>query len=127
MPDITDVVFVDPDMKVFVPPPPLSLQFRHQTVAGVSTEEDTIEFPWYWTRLDHSALNGKPNAIVTVTTVGRIEVNEEARTATLVHNPHPVGVVYRDATERWYIYNLGFEAMALRADFHVAVHEDRRD
>mgnify|MGYP001564719056 FL=1 len=39
-------------------------------------------------------------------------------------NPHPVGVIYRN--DRWYIYNLDMEAMANRADFHVAIREDTR-
>jgi hypothetical protein len=89
---------------------------------------DNIEFPWYWTRLDHPALNDRPQAILTVTPVGRIIINEQTHTATLVHNPHPVGVLFRtvDGRSRWYIYNLGLEPMELRADFHVAIHEARR-
>jgi hypothetical protein len=80
-----------------------------------------IVFPYYWTRLDHPALNGKPQAILTVTPVGRIEL--DGATARLVQNPNPVGVLYRDLDDRWYIYNLGLEEMSNRADFHVAVHE----
>ena len=56
-----------------LPPGPLPLQFRHRTVSGVSTEADNIEFPWFWTRLSHPALDGHPNVIVTVTPVGRVE------------------------------------------------------
>jgi hypothetical protein len=124
MPKITDSVFVPTDGEIFVPPEPQSLQFRHRTVGGISPEADNVEFPWYWTRLDHPALNDRPQAILTVTPVGRIEVNEQAHTAELVQNPYPVGVVFRN--RRWYIYNLGLEAMELRAEFHVAVHEARR-
>jgi hypothetical protein len=115
-PDITDV---------FEPVGPQTLQFRHRTISGISAEADNIIFPYYWTRLAHSALNGRPNAILTVTPVGRIEV--DGTTARLVHNPHPVGVLYRDVDDRWYIYNLGLEAMSIRADFQVAIHEATRD
>lgn len=135
MPDVTDSVFVQDDEEIFVPPPPQSLQFRHRTVSGVSANADNIEFPWYWTRLDHPALNNRPQAIGTVTPVGRIEVNQDTRVANLIQNPHPVGAVFRDpnnlaagsstGTGFWYIYNLGLEAMATRADFHVAIHEVR--
>lgn len=97
----------------------LHLQFRHRTVSGVSTEADNIEFPWIWTRLDHPALNGRPQAIVTVTPVGRME------SSSIKDNPHAVGVIYRN--DRWYIYNLDQQAMAVRADFHVAIHEARRE
>ena len=76
--------------------------------------------------IEHPALNNRPQAILTVTPVGRIEVNDQTNTATLVQNPHPVGVVYRSLTKRWYIYNIGLEAMSLRSDFHVAIHEARR-
>lgn len=133
--DVSEAVFPG-DAGVYVPPPPQSLQFRHRTVSGVSAEEDNIEFPWYWTRLDHPALNDRPNAILTVTPVGRIEVDPQTRTATLIQNGHPVGVVFRNPNDsaagssttkgRWYIYNLGLEAMASRAEFHVAIHEDHR-
>ena len=124
MPDITDAILAPDDAGVFIPPLPQSLQFRHRTVSGISAQADNVEFPFYWTRLDHPALNDRPQAIVTVTPVGRIEINEQARTATLIHNSHPVGVLFRNG--RWYIYNLGLEAMATRADFHVAVHEAPR-
>ena len=136
MPDISDAVFLPVPQDIFVPPPPQSLQFRHRTISGISPEADNIEFPWYWTRLDHPALNDRPQAILTVTPVGRIEVDRKTRTATLVQNRHPVGVLFRDPDDvaagsetgrgRWYIYNLGLEAMAIRADFHVAIHEARR-
>lgn len=136
MPDITDSVFPLEDAGIFVPPEPQSLQFRHRTVSGVSAAADNIEFPFYWTRLDHPALNDRPQAILTVTPVGRIEVNQQSRVANLVQNEHPVGVVFRNPEDvtvgsntgrgRWYIYNLGLEAMTPRADFHVAVHEARR-
>lgn len=97
----------------------LFLEFRHRTVSGVSNEADNIESPWIWTRLDHPALNDRPQAILTVTPVGRIEGS------TIKDNPHPVGVIYRN--NRWYIYNLDMQAMAVRADFHVAIHEARRE
>jgi len=139
--DISEFVFTDdvlgPDNgEIFIPPDPLSLQFRHRTVSGTDTQADNIEFPFYWTRLDHPALNDRPQAILTVTPVGRIEVNQENRVATLVQNRRPVGVVFRNPEDRaagsstgmgrWYIYNLGLEAMASRADFNVAIHEARR-
>lgn len=123
MPNITDAIR-DLSTEAELPPSPMSLEFRHRTIGGVSPEADNIEFPWYWTRLNHPALNDRPQAILTVTPVGRIEINEQANTATLVHNPHPVGVLYRNG--RWYIYNLGLQAMELRADFHVAIHEATR-
>jgi hypothetical protein len=126
MPDITDVVFPGArDAGIYDQPPPLSLQFRHRTVGGVSPEADNIEFPWYWTRLNHPAVDGRPNAILTVTPVGQIEINEQNHTASLRHNPHPVGVVYR--LDHWYIYNLGLEAMSLGAEFNVAIHEAHRE
>lgn len=136
MPNIFDSVFPMENQEVFTPPPPQSLQFRHRTVSGVSAEADNVDFPFYWTRLEHPALNDRPQAIVTVAPVGRIEVNAQTRVATLVQNPYPVGVVFRDpgnpsagsstGSGRWYIYNLSLEAMMPRADFHVAIHEARR-
>jgi hypothetical protein len=78
MPNITDFVFAHGDAGVFVPPEPQSFQFRHRTVGGVSATADNIEFRWYWTRLDHPVLNDLPHVILTVTPVGRIEINEEA-------------------------------------------------
>ena len=123
MPNITDSIHIQTG-GVFAPPGPLTLEFRHRTIGGVSTQADNIDFPWYWTRLDHPALNDTPQAILTVTPVGRIEINEQAHTANLVQNSHPIGVVFRNG--RWYIYNLGLEAMELNVDFHVAIHEAKR-
>jgi len=102
-------------------PPDRPLVFRHRTVAGVSPDLDTIEFPWYWTRLSHPVLNNNPSAFVFVTPVGVIEIDEENATANLRQNPHAVGVVYRELTGRWYIYNLGLEAMAVGAVFNVVI------
>ncbi len=128
MPDIFDLLppFVPGDIGLFNPPEPLRLQFRHITIGGVSDEKDNIKFPWYWTQLSHTALNGKPNAIVTATPIGRLIVDNDTRSVSLTHNPHPVGVLYRELDKRWYIYNLGLQAMELSAEFHVAVHEDQR-
>ena len=141
MPDISEAVFPPGTTalgggEIFIPPPPEYLEFRHRTVSGVSAEADNVDFPFYWTRLDHPALNDFPQAILTVTPVGRIEVNQATKVANLVQNPHPVGVVFRNpddptagsstGTGRWYIYNLGLEAMATRADFHVAIHQATR-
>jgi hypothetical protein len=128
MPTITDSVFPPrpPVGPVKPPAEPLSLQFRHRTVDGVSAELDNVMFPGYWTRLDHPELNDNPAAILTVTTVGRIDINEQARTATLIQNPHPVGVLYREVDARWYIYNRGLEAMPINVDFHVAINEEVR-
>jgi hypothetical protein len=125
---ITDAVFPPrPPVGPLKPPgEPLSLQFRHRTVDGVSEGLDNIMFPGYWTRLDHPELNDNPAAILTVTTVGRIEINEQTRTATLIQNAHPVGVLYREADARWYIYNLALEAMSTDVDFHVAINEEVR-
>ena len=124
-PNIRDSVRPPEPQDVLDPPGPQTLQFRHRTISGVSNEADNIMFPFYWTRLDHPALNNRPQAIVTVTPVGRIE--GDGVNADLVHNPHPVGVLYRDLDDRWYIYNLGLEAMSIRADFQVAIHEATRD
>jgi len=124
MPDIMDSFSITETDGVYVAPRPQSLQFRHRTVGGTNSGADNIEFPWYWTRLDHPALNDTPQAILTIIPVGRIEVDEPAHTAKLVQNPHPVGVVYRN--HRWYIYNIGLESMTLRAEFNVAIHEARR-
>jgi hypothetical protein len=133
MPNITDSIRAPQPGGAYEPPGPLSLEFRHRTIGGVSEQADNIDFPWYWTRLDHPALNDMPQAILTVTPVGRIEINEQAQTANLVQNPHPIGVVFRSQTMgdgkpwgRWYIYNLGLEAMELNVDFHVAIHEAKR-
>jgi hypothetical protein len=124
-PNINDAVNAPDIHDVFEPPGPQTLQFRHRTVSGVSAEADNVMYPYYWTRLNHPALNNRPQAIVTVTPVGRIELS--GPTANLVQNPHPVGVLYRDVDDRWYIYNLGLEAMSMRADFHVAIHEATRE
>lgn len=127
MPTITDAVLppVPPVGPAKPPPEPLLLQYRHRTISGVSAAKDNIIFPWYWTRLDHPALNGHPEAVVTVTPVGRIEVNDQTHTATIVQNPHPVGVVYSPVgDDRWYIYNLGLEAMSIDVDFNVAVNQE---
>jgi hypothetical protein len=128
MPTITDsVISPRPPIGPLKPPAePLSLQFRHRTIGGVSTELDNIMFPWYWTRLDHPELNDNPAAILTVTPVGRIEINQESKTATLIQNAYPVGVLYREEDARWYIYNLGLEGMAINVDFHVAINEESR-
>lgn len=123
-PKVSDGVVIPTLEDIFVDPDPLSLQFRHRTISGVSAEADNIMFPWYWTRLNHPALNNRPQAIVTVTPVGRLEGADE--NARLEHNPHPVGVLYRELDDRWYIYNLGLEAMSIKADFQVAIHEARR-
>ena len=120
-PSILDSLRPPEPQDILEPVGPQTLQFRHRTISGVSAEADNIMFPWYWTRLDHPALNGRPQAIVTVTPVGRIEGEG------MVHNPHPVGVFYRDLDDRWYIYNLGLEGMSIRADFHVAIHEATRE
>ena len=124
-PDILDGLIDHIDVRDVVAEPPrgLSLEFRHRTVSGVSAEKDNIEFPWYWTKLDHPALNGHPQAIATVTPVGRIELNGQV--ALLRHNTHPVGLVYRN--DHWYIYNLDLAAMENLADFNVAINEDVRD
>ena len=131
MPTITDAVFPpEPPLGPPVGPPviptgPLPLQYRHRTISGVSIEEDNIIFPWYWTRLDHPALNNNPAAIITVTAVGRIMVNDQTRTATTIQNPYPVGVVYNPVGDgRWYIYNLELQAMSINADFNVAINQE---
>jgi len=124
-PNILDSVRAPEPSDILEPVGPQTLQFRHRTISGLSEEADNVMFPYYWTRLDHPALNNRPQAIVTVTPVGRIE--GEGATTRLVHNPHPVGVLFRDVDDRWYIYNLGLEAMSIRADFHVAIHEATRE
>lgn len=141
MPDISQTIFIGDDEApdpggIFIPPDPLALQFRHRTVGGVSAEADNVEFPWYWTRLNHPALNDTPQAILTVTPMGRIEVNKQTHVANLVQNSSSIGVVFRDPEDwsvgsstgkgRWYIYNLDLQPMALRADFQIAIHEARR-
>ena len=97
------------------------LVFRHITVSGVSPNFDSIEYPWYWTRLNHPLLNGNPNAFVFVTPVGMIEIDEESHEARMRHNNHAVGVVYRNNSQRWYIYNLDLEAMAVGAVFNIVI------
>jgi len=121
MPSISDSIGIKPG-PAKAPPSPVALQYRHRTVGGVSAAADNVVFPWYWTRLDHPALNNNPQAIVTVTPVGYIVLN--GTTASLVQNPNPVGVLYRDVDSRWYIYNLGLQAMELNVDFNVAINEE---
>jgi hypothetical protein len=100
MPTIADV-FTRPEPVPPLPPSgPLPLHYRHRTLSGVSPELDNIMYPWYWTRLDHPALNGNPEAILTVTPVGRAEVNDQTATARLIHNPYPIGVLYRELDDR---------------------------
>lgn len=118
--DVSDLVFGN-DVGMALPPDPISLQFRHRTVSGVSNEADNIEFPWYWTRLNHSVLNNNPNAVLTVTPVGRIDINAETHQATLRHNDRAVGVLFRN--DRWYIYNLDLSPMDINVDFNVAIHQ----
>lgn len=118
--DVSDVVFPDRDLPLHPGEP--AFNFRHRTVSGVSAGADNVDFPFYWTRLDHPGLNGRPNAILTVTPVGRIEIDEKTRSATMIRNASPVGIVYRaGGVDRWYIVNLDLAPMAVRADFHVAV------
>lgn len=128
MPGIFDAVFNQDIFEgggvVFDPPPPQSLQFVHRTISGISADRDNVEFPFFWTRLDHPTLNGDPRAIISVTPRARVEVNTTTQSARLIHNPHPVGVVYRN--DRWFIYNLGLQAMEINVDFAVAIHEARR-
>ena len=124
MPSIVDSLPRPPAGTLKPPPSPVALQFRHRTVGGVSEAADNIMFPWYWTRLDHPALNRNPQAILTVTPVGYIADNAQTAVATLVQNPHPIGVLYRDVDNRWYIYDIGLEAMELNAEFHVAINEE---
>jgi hypothetical protein len=95
--------------------------FSHLTVSGVSNSADNVEFPFYWTRLSHPSINNNPGAAIYVTPRGIIEVNDDDQSSSLRHNPHAVGVVYRELTQRWYIYNLGLEAMAVGAVFNVVV------
>jgi hypothetical protein len=124
MPTITDSIRAPQPLPPQNLAGPVPLQFRHRTIDGISNEVDNIMFPGYWTRLEHPALDNSPNAIPTVTAVGRVEVNEQAHTATLISNPNPVGVLYREGDARWYIYNLGLEAMDINVDFHVAINEE---
>jgi hypothetical protein len=85
MPTITDAIFphpIGPPIGPPVPPTgPPPLQYQHTTM------QDNIKFPWYWTQLDYPALNGNPVAIITVTPVGRIQVNNQAATATIIQIP----------------------------------------
>lgn len=122
---LSDLTPEDIPDEVYIPPPPPPRAFVHTAVAGVSAETDTIEFPWYWTRLDHPGLNGNPNAIISVTPRGKLEFNQEESTANLRQNPHAVGVVYREGQQRWYIYNLNLAAMSA-ASFNVVIEERYR-
>jgi hypothetical protein len=122
--DVSSVFFPNRDPVAELPPGPEYLQYRHRTVSGVSAERDNIEFPWYWTRLSHPALDGHPEAIATVTPVGRVVIDEQDHTATLIQNNRAVGLVYNEAVHRWYIYNLDLSAMAVGADFNVAINEE---
>ena len=121
------------DAGIFSPPDPLALQFRHRTTGGpTTTGGGNIEPPFFWTRLDHQALNDRPQAGLTVTPVGRLEAGVEPAVSLALHASRPVGVVFRpDAPAtpgqgRWFIYNLALETMAPDLDFHVAIHEARR-
>lgn len=131
MPSLEDLLDNRPeapgDVGLELPPRPQSLQFRHRTKGGISPEEDTVVFPFYWSRLDHPELNGDPRAIVTVTPVGRLVVDNATASVDLIQNTHPVGVLYRTLDDRWYIYNLGLEPMEINVDFHVAIHRDTVD
>ena len=122
---------LDDPGKVFDPPPPPSRAFTHTTHTISHPDPNypfnNVDFPWYWTRIEHSELNGNPSALLTVTPKGRIEIDTDAATATMVHNPNPVGVVYRSTFERWYIYNLNFAAMPHKASFNVVIEERYRD
>ena len=100
---------------------PASLVFRHVTTSSTEDVPGSIEFPFYWSRLDNPELNGNPNALVFVTPVGVIEFGEETPTASMRQNEHPVGVVYRARFQRWYIYNLNLKPMALKATFNVVI------
>lgn len=116
--------------EIYIPPPPPSRAFVHTTRA-ISTSDpnyngNNTEFPWYWTRLDHPHLNGNRNAIISVTPRGKIIINAEGASANIVHNPNPVGVVYRNNSERWYIYNLDLSAMPNNASFNVVIEERYR-
>lgn len=123
MSTITDAIFPHPTLPPVGPPVPPTgpppLQYQH------TTTEDNIKFPWYWTQLDYPTLNSNPVAIITVTSLGRIQVNNQAATATIIQNPYPVGVLYNPfGDERWYIYNLGLEAMNINAVFNVAINAE---
>ena len=108
-----------------LPTGPLQLQFCHKTIDGVSEEVDNIVFPGYWTRLEHPALDNHPEAVITITPLAYIVVDEQAHKSTIVHNPHAVGVIYSPvADDHWYIYNLGLESMSVNAFFNVAINQE---
>ena len=70
------------------------------------------------------ALDGHPEAIATVTPVGRLLINEQDHTAQLIQNDRAVGLVYREGINRLYIYNLDLSAMAVRVDFNIAINQE---
>ena len=63
--------------------------------------------------------NGHPEAIATVTPVGRVVTNEQDHSATLIQNDRAIA-----CTARGHIYNLDLSAMPVGADFNVAVNQE---
>jgi hypothetical protein len=123
---LSDFTVDDFPDEIYDPPPPPPRAFVHRTIAvsGPAGVNNTVEFPWYWSRLDHRHLDGNPGAIISVTPHGVIEINTVTSTASLRHDPHPVGVLYRFG--HWYIYNLKLEAMPHGALFNVVIEERYR-
>jgi len=117
--DLTPDDFPD---KFDIPPPPPARAFIHRAVyeRDFVPVKGNIYFPWYWTEIDHPLLNGNRFAIIHVTPRGQIEL--DGTKASLRQNPHPVGVLFRENVQRWYIYNLNLAGMA-EASFNVSIEE----
>lgn len=65
------------------------------------------------TQIDHVALNGKPDALFVVTH------NFSPGGQATVVNDHPVGVLFNQQTQRWFIFNTDLGAMPVGASFNV--------
>jgi hypothetical protein len=92
---------------VFIPLPD-STVFVHEATAGNTSGQSTY--------LDHSLLNGNPNARVLVT-----QNWNPGGGLGGVDNAHYVGLWYNDVREQWAIFNQDFGAMPNGAAFNVLV------
>lgn len=79
----------------------------------VATSENIVEDAA--TMIDHPAVNGKPFVNLQVT------ANWNPGGGSGVYNDHPIGVIYSEAEEHWYIYNQDLEVIPVGAAFNVFV------